>query len=56
MARTKKLSLESTAYHEAGHALVAYRFSHYGDILTIGGGLIFADYREGWLLSTPTSP
>ena len=26
---------KATAYHEAGHALVAYRFNHYGGIVTI---------------------
>jgi ATP-dependent Zn protease len=26
---------KAVAYHEAGHALVAYRFGHYGYILTI---------------------
>lgn len=26
---------KATAYHEAGHALAAYRFGHYGDRITI---------------------
>jgi len=40
---------KSTAYHEAGHALAAYRFGHYGGIITIVAkeGLAGSSNSEG---------